>query len=59
MRTRIGLAILAAGAAVSAAILGPVIPVSGQSPSTAMPRTADRKDAAGLLGKGENALAIE
>jgi len=43
MRTRIGLAILAAGAAVSAAIPGPVIPVSGQSPSTAMPRTADRK----------------
>jgi len=40
MRTRIGLAILAAGAAVSAAIVGPVIPVSGQSPSTAMPRTA-------------------
>ena len=43
MRTRIGLAILAAGAAVSAALLGPVIPVSGQSPGTAMPRTADRK----------------
>jgi hypothetical protein len=43
MRTWIGLAILAAGAAVSAAILGPVTRVSGQSPSTAMPRTADRK----------------
>src|SRR5467141_793330 len=43
MRTWIGLAILAAGVAVSAAILGPVPPVSGQSPGTAMPRTADRK----------------
>ena len=43
MRTWIGHAILAAGAAVSAAILGPVTPVSGQSPGTAMPRTADRK----------------
>ncbi len=43
MRTWIGLAILAAGVAVSAAILGPVTPVSGQSPGTAMPRTADRK----------------
>jgi hypothetical protein len=43
MRTRIGLAILAAGAAASAAIVGIVIPVSGQSQSTAMPRTAEGK----------------
>src|SRR5882672_3249611 len=44
MRTRIALAIFAAGAAVSAAILaGGVTPVSGQSLPTAIPRTTDRK----------------
>src|SRR5438067_11810915 len=44
MRTRIALAILSAAAAVSAAILvGGITPVSGQSQSTAIPRTADRK----------------
>ncbi len=43
MRTRIGLAILAAGAAVSAAILSTVVPMSGQSQSAATARTADGK----------------
>jgi hypothetical protein len=43
MRTRIGLAILAAGAAVSAVLISTFMPVSGQSQSTAMPRTADAK----------------
>src|SRR5437762_10418816 len=43
MRTRIGLAILAAGAAVSAAILSTVVPMSGQAQSSATPRTADGK----------------
>ncbi len=43
MRTRIGLAILAAGAAVSSVLFGTFIPVSGQGQSTAMPRTTDGK----------------
>jgi hypothetical protein len=44
MRTRIALAILAAVAAVSTAfLLGGITPVSGQSQSAAIPRTADRK----------------
>src|SRR5947208_3419065 len=43
MRTRIGLAILAAGAAVSAAILSTVVPMYGQSQSAATARTADGK----------------
>src|SRR5438128_2485523 len=43
MRTRIGLGILAAGAVASAGSLGAVIAMSGQSQSTAMSRTADRK----------------
>jgi hypothetical protein len=43
MRTRIELAIFAAGAAVLAAIVAASIPMSGQSQSTAMSRTADGK----------------
>jgi hypothetical protein len=44
MRTRIGLAIFAAGAAVVAAVLlGAFMPASGQAQSSAMPRTADGK----------------
>jgi hypothetical protein len=43
MRTRKGLAILAAAAAVVAGLLGAVIPMSGQSQSTAISRTADGK----------------
>ena len=44
MRTRIGLAIFAAGAAVVAAVfLGSFMPASGQAQSSAMPRTADGK----------------
>src|SRR5437764_5040352 len=44
MRTRIALAVLAAGAAVSGAILaGGMTSVAGQSQSTTIPRTADRK----------------
>ena len=44
MRTRIALAILAAAAAVSAAfVLGGLTPVSGQSQSAGIPRSADRK----------------
>jgi len=44
MRTRIRLAIFAAGAAVVAAVfLGRFMPASGQAQSSAMPRTADGK----------------
>ena len=44
MRTRIRLAIFAAGAAVVAAVLlGTFMPASGQAQSSAMPRTADGK----------------
>jgi hypothetical protein len=50
MRTRIGLATLVAGAAVSAAILvGAVNPAVGQSQGTAIPRTSDgRPDFTGI-----------
>jgi len=43
MRARIGLAILAAGAAVSAASLSIIVPMYGQSQSAATARTADGK----------------
>ena len=43
MGTPIRLATLAAGAAVAAALLGTFMPASGQTQSSAMPRTADGK----------------
>ena len=43
MGTPIRLAILAAGAAVAAVLLGTFMPASGQAQSSAMPRTADGK----------------